>query len=147
MMSYSIDLDVLNNWTKFKRIEPKAHTELLKGSLQTKFGHTIFTSSCLAHMSLTILARKRTISCVSLISLMHQILGSFSNASLIIEMLTVLLIYVDIELFSSLSSLGNEVFSELFRISPRICSGFWEFFPKSKIDSKSRFEMRISSTF
>ena len=42
-------------------------------------------------------------------------------------MLTVLLMDDDIELISSLSSLGNEVFSELFKVSSRISSGFWEF--------------------
>ena len=42
-------------------------------------------------------------------------------------MLTALLMDDDIELFSSLSSLGNEIFSELFKVSPRISSGFWEF--------------------
>ena len=67
--------------------------------------------------SLNILARKRTISWVVLISCMHQNLGSFSKASFTLEILTELLMDDDIELFPSLSSLRNETFSDLFKVS------------------------------
>ena len=49
------------------------------------------------------------------------------TSSFTIEVVTVLLIDDDIDLVSSLSSMGNDILKDLLRVSPRICSGFWEF--------------------
>ena len=43
------------------------------------------------------------------------------------EFVTVLSMDDDVEGVSSLSSLGNEIFRELFKVSPQISSGLWEF--------------------
>ena len=52
---------------------------------------------------------------------------TMDTSSFTIEVVTVLLIDDDIDLVSSLSSMGNDILKDLLRVSPRICSGFWEF--------------------
>ena len=51
----------------------------------------------------------------------------FCTASFTKEFVTVLSMEDDVEGVSSLSSLGNEIFRELFKVSPQISSGLWEF--------------------